>query len=77
MTIATIRGFSTKKYFRFILVISIAPVLRRIPDPIEVFPYDSDEALNSFLGDSEVETIGTIIRKPSEKKYEIRVCQTF
>lgn len=50
-----------KKYFRFILAIAIAPVLRRIQ--LEVFPYDSDEAMNTFLGETEVETIGTIIWK--------------
>ena len=45
-----------KKYFPFILAIAIAPVLRRIQ--LEVFPYDSDEAMNTFLGETEVETIG-------------------
>ena len=63
-------SISTKKYFRFILAIAIAPVLRRIQ--LEVFPYGSDEAMNTFLGETEVETIGTIIWKwPSVKKYEI------
>lgn len=58
-----------KNYFRFILAIAIAPVLRRIQ--LEVFPYDSDEAMNTFLGETEV---GTIIWKwPSVKKYEITV----
>ena len=50
-----------KNYFRFILAIAIAPVLRRIQ--LEVFPYDSDEAMNTFLGETEVGTIGTIIWK--------------
>ena len=50
-----------KKYFRFILAIVIAPVLRRIQ--LEVFPYDSDEAMNTFLGETEVETMGKIIWK--------------